>query len=49
MRYSIEPKDRIYAKGYGILSFTDKNGYKLQAINMARNFLIVLKNQQQMQ
>ena len=21
MRYSIEPKDRIYAKGYGFLSF----------------------------
>ena len=36
MRYSIEPRDRIYVKGYGFLSFT-------------KNFLIVLKNLQQMQ
>ena len=28
MRYSIEPKDRIYVKGYGFLSF---------AKNMAKN------------
>ena len=28
MRYSIEPKDKIYVKGYGFLSF---------AINMGRN------------
>ena len=28
MRYSIEPRDRIYVKGYGFLSF---------AINMGKN------------
>ena len=27
MRYSIEPRDRIYVKGYGFLSFA-KNIYK---------------------
>ena len=26
MRYSIEPKDRIYVKGYGFLSFAKKMG-----------------------
>ena len=33
MRYSIEPKDRIYVKGYGFLSFAkslyNKYGQKL--------------------
>ena len=29
MRYSIEPKDRIYAKGYGFLSFAKKMGTHL--------------------
>ena len=29
MRYSIEPRDRIYVKGYGFLSF---------AKNMSKNF-----------
>ena len=29
MRYSIEPKDRIYAKGYGFLSFAKNMGTKL--------------------
>ena len=32
MRYSIEPKNRIYVKGYGFLSFaknTDKNATKV--------------------
>ena len=33
MRYSIEPKDQIYVKGYGIMSFarsmSDKYGKKL--------------------
>ena len=42
MRYSIEPRDRIYVKGYGFLSFA-KN------INTAKSFLIVLKILQQMQ
>ena len=26
MRYSIEPRDRIYIKGYGFLSFAEKMG-----------------------
>ena len=26
MRYSIEPKDRIYVKGYGLLSFAKNMG-----------------------
>ena len=26
MRYSIEPRDRIYAKGYGFLSFAKNVG-----------------------
>ena len=29
MRYSIEPKDRIYVKGYGFLSFTKNMGTHL--------------------
>ena len=32
MRYSIEPKFRKYAKGYGFLSFARKLG-----VNMAKN------------
>ena len=26
MRYSIEPRDRIYARGYGFLSFSKNMG-----------------------
>ena len=29
MRYSIEPRDRIYLKGYGFLSFTKNMGKSL--------------------
>ena len=29
MRYSIKPKDRIYVKGYGFLSFAKKLGESL--------------------
>ena len=29
MRYSIEPRDRIYVKGYGFLSFTKNMGKSL--------------------
>ena len=29
MRYSIEPRDRIYAKGYGFLPFTKNMGKSL--------------------
>ena len=31
MRYSIEPKDRIYIKGYGFLSFAKIMGEKLSS------------------
>ena len=29
MRYSIEPRDRIYVKGYGFLSFAKNMGKRL--------------------
>ena len=29
MRYSIEPRDRMYVKGYGFLSFTENMGKNL--------------------
>ena len=29
MRYSIEPRDRIYVKGYGVLSFSKNIGKNL--------------------
>ena len=29
MRYAIEPRDRIYVKGYGFLSFTKNMGKTL--------------------
>ena len=49
MRYSIEPTDRIYVKGYELLSFTKKKWIRIYAINIAKNLLIVLKNLQRMQ
>ena len=48
MRYSIDPKDRIYVKGYGFLSFA-KNMGKGLSNKYGKNVLIVLKNLQQMQ
>ena len=48
MRYSIGPRDRIYVKGYGFLSVA-KNMGKSLSNNNGQNFLIVLKNLQQMQ
>ena len=48
MRYSIEPRDIIYVKRYGFLSFT-KNMGKSLSNKYGQNFLIVLKNLQQMQ
>ena len=48
MRYSIEPKGRIYVKGYGSLSFAENTG-KNKVISIVKNFLIVLRNLQQMQ
>ena len=49
MRYSIEPRDRTSVKGYGFLSFAKNMGKNFKAINMIKNFLIGLKNLQQMQ
>ena len=56
MRYSVQPRDRIFARGYGFLPFAksmDKNigkniSKKTSAVNIAENFLIMLKNPQQM-
>ena len=48
MRYSVEPRDRTYIKGYGFLSFA-KNISKNLSNKYGQNFLIVLKNLQQMQ
>ena len=31
MRYSIEPRDRIYVKGYGFLSFAKNMGKSLSS------------------
>ena len=44
MRYSIEPKDRIYVKGYGFLSFAKKMGthlsnkYSQKLLDTAKKF-----------
>ena len=48
MRHSIEPRDRIYVRGYGFLSFA-KNMGKSLSNKYGQNFLIVLQNLQQMQ
>ena len=40
MRYSTEPRDRIYIKGYGFLSFA-----KNMSINRAKSSLIQLRMQ----
>ena len=47
MRYSIEPKDRIYIKDYRFLSFAKSFGENSQT-DTVKNLLIVLKNPQQM-
>ena len=46
MRYSIEPRDRIYVKGYGFLSFA-KNMGKSLSNKYGQKFLIALKYLQQ--
>ena len=45
MRYSIEPRDRIYVKGYGFLYFARSMSNKYEK----RNLLIQLKSLLQMQ
>ena len=47
MTYSIEPRDIIYVKGYG-LSFAKNIGKNLSN-KYSQNLLIVLKNLQQIQ
>ena len=47
MRYSIEPRDRIDVKGYGLLSFAKSMGKNFS--NKYGQKPIVLKNLQHMQ
>ena len=47
MRYSIEPRDRIYVKGYGFLSFAKTMGKNLSN-EYGQKILYSLKNLQQM-
>ena len=56
LRYSVQPTDRIFVKGYGFLSFAKNMGKNIGKsisknlmVNKARKFLIKLKNLQQMQ
>ena len=54
MCYSIEPRDRMYVKGYGFLFFAKSMGTHTTKVtknlrNIVRNFLIVLRNLQQRQ
>ena len=48
MRYSIEPKYRVYVKGYGFLSFA-KNKTQNFSNKHSQKLLDTLKNLQQMQ
>ena len=48
MRYSIEARDRIYVKGYGLLSFA-KNIGKILRNKLGQKFLDSAKKLQQMQ
>ena len=48
MGYSIEPRDRIYLKGYGFLSFAKNMGKSSSNKYGQKPFLIVLKNLLQM-
>ena len=49
MRYSIEPRDRIYVKGYVFLPFAKKMGKRLSNKYMVKYFLIVLNTLQPIQ
>ena len=55
MRYSVKPRDQIFVKGYGFLSFAKnigksigKNKTKTSVVNTAKSFLIMLNNLQQL-
>ena len=45
-RYLVQPKDRIFIKGYGFLSFAKK--VKTWVVNTAENSLIIPNNPIQM-
>ena len=54
-KYSVQPRDQIFVKDYGFLSFAKNMGKniginisKTLVANVARNFLIMLNNLQQM-
>ena len=55
MRYSVEPRDKIYVKGYGYLSFAKNIGKNVTKVaksmsnKHSQNFLRILKNLQQIQ
>ena len=49
MRYSIEPRDRRYVKGYGFLSFVKNIGKNISSVSIVKHLLTTLKNLQQMQ
>ena len=42
MRYSIEPRDRVYVKGYGFMSFARSmiNKYGKKLVDTAKKFAI---------
>ena len=44
MRYSVEPRDRIYVKGYGFMSFSRSmsNKYGKKLVDTAKNLLQML-------
>ena len=51
VRNSVQPRDRIFVKGYGFLSFAkniDKNVGKNLSGKYSQNLLIMLNNLQQM-
>ena len=48
--YSVQPRDRVFVKGYGFSSFAKnmgKNIGKSWLVNVVKTFLIMLKNLQQ--
>ena len=48
--YSVQPKDRIFVKRYGLLSFAKSMGKKVKhyVVNTAKNFLLTLNSLEQM-
>ena len=50
-RYSVQPRDRIFVKGYGFLSFAKNIGKSISkklSSKSRQNFLIMVNNLQQM-